>query len=108
MHPLAGRRPAARRIAAALLERGGDALALGVRAVRGRGATAPAAGVPAAVAPAAVEPAPAVNPDAGEPPAAQPAAEEAAARLDAARDRLRATIAAPDDDEGPASPSPAT
>ncbi len=94
MSPLAGKRPGARRVAAALLGLGGDALARGARVVTGREPGAPAEPAvpedPAAAAAARVA-----------------AAEEAAARLDAARDRLRATIAAPDDEEAaPADPPP--
>ncbi len=98
MSPLAGRRPGARRIAASLLERGGEALAAGVRVVTGRGDAA---------SPALAEPpgADATNHDAAAERAAdatqRAAAEEAAARLDAARERLRARIPAPDDEEPP-------
>lgn len=96
--PLAGRRPAARRIAAALLERGGDALAAGARVVKGRG-TAPTAPPGDASRGAAAEEDPAAR-RAGADDAAgrRAAAEEVAARLDAARARLRATVAPPGDD----------
>ena len=91
MPPLAGRRPAARRLAAALFERGGDALAHGVRVVTGRAA--------GDAAPTAIEPARAERAAASDESARRAAAaEEAAARLDAARERLRATIAPPADD----------
>ncbi len=97
MRPLAGDRPGARRIAGALFELSGDALARGVRAVTGRGASAP---------PAATEPSPDTGPTAAEQAARRnAAAEEAAARLDAARERLRATIVAPSDEEDPAAPA---
>jgi hypothetical protein len=86
VRPLAGKRPGARRVAAALLGLGGDALARGARVVTGREPGAPA------------EPALPEDPAATEA-AWTVAAEEAAARLDAARDRLRATIAPPDDEE---------
>jgi hypothetical protein len=82
------KRAAGRRIAEALL----DPLVRGVRAAKGRAAAKP---VPAAV-PAASPAAAAI----AEPPApARPAGEEAAARIDAARERLRATIAPPADDD---------
>ena len=114
MPPLAGRRPAARRIAGALFELGGDALAIGLRVVTGRGASAPATLAP----PPDTAPAPGMEPaaatghaaDARPASAAQAArraaaAEEAAARLDAARERLRATIAPPSDEEDPTAPA---
>ena len=101
MRPLAGKRPAARRLAGTVLERGGDALALGVRVVTGRRAPVPAA----------IESAPGASerahdgPSGGEAARRVAAGEEAAARLDAARERLRATIDPPSDEEGPAPPA---
>ncbi len=91
--PLAGKRPGARRVAAALFGLGGDALARGARAVTGR------------EAPARSSPLPAEAPAAAAAPQAAVSAEEAVARLDAARERLRATIARPPDEEDP-SPEP--
>ena len=93
MPPLAGRRPGARRLAAVLAERGGDALAVGVRVLTGRRASAPTVSGPA----------PGAQPAAAQAARRAAAAEEAAARLDAARERLRATIAPPQDDEPPPS-----
>jgi hypothetical protein len=90
VRPLAGNRPGARRLAAALLGLGGDALARGARVVTGRGG---------ASAPPRVEP-PAAEPSGASDGAARAAAaEEAAARLDAARERLRARIAPPSDED---------
>lgn len=89
--PLAGRRPGARRVAAALFELGGDALARGARVVTGRGADA---GAPEALDRSADAPR-------DEHARRVAAAEEAAARLDAARERLRATIPTPGDDDAP-------
>jgi hypothetical protein len=88
--PLAGRRPGARRVAAAFFELGGDALAAGVRVVTGRGTSAPPVHEPHRD-----DEAPATTETAGQ----AAAAEEAAARLDAARERLRAAIAPPDDED---------
>ena len=79
------KRAAGRRIAEALL----DPLVRGVRVAKGRGA---------AKAGAAVEP----EASAAEPPR-PPTGEEAAARIDAARERLRATIAPPAEND-PAPP----
>jgi hypothetical protein len=95
--PLAGRRPGARRVAAALLGLGGDALARGARVVTGRGAGAAPDGSTSPAPSSEGEAPPEKPPVAGE--AARAAAEEAAARLDAARERLRATIARPADDD---------
>jgi hypothetical protein len=98
--PLAGRRPGARRFAAALFELGGDALARGARVVTGRAAGADAAVAPPG-GPSAGEASP-QKPSGASEAARAAAAEEAAARLDAARERLRATIAPPAEEDLPA------
>ncbi|MDX6720961.1 MAG: hypothetical protein QOJ63_3215 [Solirubrobacteraceae bacterium] len=106
--PAADRSPQGRRIAAALLELGADALALAVRAATGhrlRGA-AGSRSAPAAVSDAPPTPAPGEDgaapppPTSGEsdaPPPPTPG-EDGAARIDAARERLRSRIAAPSDE----------
>jgi hypothetical protein len=78
----------ARRAAEALFARAGDALTAGVQVVTGqRPRPEPATTAPAEPAAPAEPPRPAAS------------GEEAAARLDAARERLRANIAPPADEE---------
>ena len=130
MPPLTRRRPAARRIAGALFELGGEALARGVGRVTGRGASAPTIKPPPDSGPAVgAGPTTGTRPGPGGRPCgrreaggrcgnvdARPAAdaqaarraaaaEEAAARLDAARERLRATIVPPADEDDPTAPA---
>jgi hypothetical protein len=121
VRPLAGKRPGARRVAAALFGLGGDVLTRGARAVTGRGADAQIEPPPSAAGEAppdttgAAGEAARLAGEAGEAArvaatadeaARVAAAEEAAARLDAARERLRATIAPPDDDAAPSDAPP--
>ncbi len=99
MRPLAGKRPGARRFADALFGLGGAALARGARILTGPDVFAQPALEGTREGEPAADGAPVGAGSEGEAARRQAAAEEAAARLDAARDRLRATIAPPADDE---------
>jgi hypothetical protein len=100
-----------RRITAALLELGADALALAVRATTGHRLRGPAGArsTPGAVTQrsetVAAARAPAASTASRAPPPST-SGEDAAARIDAARERLRSRIAAPaDEDPDPAPPA---
>jgi hypothetical protein len=100
------RRAQTRRLAAALLELGADALALAVRATTGHtprdaaGARSPGSPTPETQAVAAAH-----APQAAATPPPPTSGEDAAARIDAARERLRSRIAAPVDEAQGGEPS---